>query len=80
MGRRRYQQGEYARVPLAWNDRTGTLTIGAREGNYPGMPQAQRFVVRLISPDEGGNPLAESAPNDRTVDYSGTALQIHLGA
>src|SRR3546814_14251384 len=26
-----YQQGKFARVPIAWNEATGTLTIGARE-------------------------------------------------
>lgn len=76
---RRYAQGEYARIPIAWNDRTGTLTIGAREGSYPGMAQSRRFVVRVISPGQGGDPLANAAPGDRTVDYSGQPLQIRLG-
>lgn len=36
-------------------------------------------MVRVISPGQGGDPLANAAPGDRTVDYSGQPLQIRLG-
>jgi len=75
-----YTKGKYARIPIEWNDRMGTLTLGARDGSYPGMPQSQRFVVRLISPQHGGDPLAEAAARDVTIDYSGTARQVRPGA
>ena len=35
-----YERGEFARIPLRWNDATRTLTIGARDGCVPGMPRA----------------------------------------
>lgn len=75
-----YKAGQYARIPLQWNDRTGTLSIGARDGRYPGMPQKQRFLVRVVAPQQGGDPLAEAAPKDVTVDYSGAALQVPFGS
>jgi len=74
-----YTRGAYARIPIEWNDRTGTLTIGARDGTYAGMPQTQHFVVRLVSPEQGGDPLAEAALKDVRVDYSGTALHVRPG-
>jgi len=70
-----YKHGDYARIPIAWDDKAGTLTIGAREGHYPGMPQ-QRFIVRVVSPQQGGDPLADNAPRDRVVDYSGDRLSV----
>src|SRR5262245_29182265 len=32
-----YEKGAFARIPLSWNDAARTLTIGKREGTYPGM-------------------------------------------
>jgi len=74
-----YKNGGYARIPIEWNERTGMLTIGARDGTYVGMPQIQRFVVRFVSPQRGGDPLADEAPRDIKVDYSGAALQVIPG-
>src|SRR5262249_8337285 len=31
-----YERGEFSRIPIDWNDATGTLTIGARAGSYKG--------------------------------------------
>lgn len=46
-----YEKGERAIVHLTWNDAKATLTIGAREGRYPGMAQTESFVVRLLQKD-----------------------------
>ena len=70
-----YKKGDYARIPIMWDDHAGTLSIGTREGHYPGMPQ-QRFIIRFVSPQQGGDPLAATAPHDRVVDYSGDRLSI----
>jgi alpha-D-xyloside xylohydrolase len=32
-----YEHGQHAVIPTLWNDSAGVLTIGAREGSYPGM-------------------------------------------
>ena len=40
-----YEQGRFATVRLAWDDRTRTLTIGARQGSFPGMPAALKLNV-----------------------------------
>ena len=37
-----YEKGAFARIPLRWNDATKTLTIGKREGSFPGMLQSGR--------------------------------------
>src|SRR5260221_6924485 len=51
---RQYLHGQYSRIPLRWNERTKTLTIGAREGNgYAGMAGErinQNPLVRTRAP------------------------------
>ena len=43
----RYEQGAYTETPLTWDDSARVLTIGARQGSYPGMPQSQTYRVVL---------------------------------
>jgi alpha-D-xyloside xylohydrolase len=42
-----YEHGAYATITFRWNDKTRTLTIGARQGNYPGMLLHRRFTILL---------------------------------
>ena len=41
-----YEKGACATVPVHWNDRSGLLTLGARQGSYPGMEA--RILLRVI--------------------------------
>ena len=47
-----YEKGAFARIPIRWNDATRTLTIGKREGTFPGMTAARTFDVVLVSKDK----------------------------
>lgn len=40
-----YEHGESAVTPFVWNDSKGLLTIGRREGAYPGMPGESVLLV-----------------------------------
>lgn len=44
-----YLDGKYTNIKLAWNDKKQTLTVGAREGSYEGMPLKRTFKV--VMPD-----------------------------
>ena len=44
---KRQEQGAYTETPLTWDDSARVLTIGARQGSYPGMPQSQTYRVVL---------------------------------
>ena len=46
-----YKKGEFARVPVKWDEASGTLTIGARQGSYPNMPGKRAVSVRFHAPD-----------------------------
>lgn len=42
------ERGECVRIRLTWDEHAGTLTIGSREGAYPGMPETQVLRVGLV--------------------------------
>lgn len=59
-----YEHGIYATIPFHWNDRTHTLTIGDRQGSYPGMLTERKFTV--VMPDG----------TSKTIDYNGKKIQM----
>ena len=60
-----YEHGEYSLVRLAWDDRSHTLSLAAREGSYASSPRFR--VVCGSSPRLG-----------RDVSYSGRAITVRL--
>jgi alpha-D-xyloside xylohydrolase len=74
---RQYLHGQYSRIPFSWNERSRTLTIGAREGSYPGMAGKREIKVRWMRP---GVPraLAFDAKADATSAYDGKPQTIRM--
>lgn len=70
-----WRRGERATIALALDDKAGTLTIGARQGRYPGMAKTRRFRVVTVSPGVGTG-LAEAA--GREVVYDGRQQVVTL--
>lgn len=70
-----YERGEFSRIPLRWDQRSGVLTIGAREGSYPGMPATRTFRVRFIN-GATRSALDWDAANAQVVEYTGAAVQV----
>ena len=69
-----YTRGEFARIPLRWDDRARRLTIGPREGRFPGMAPTRRIGI-VIHGDGTEGAVFDRQP-DRWVDYEGTAVEI----
>lgn len=61
-----YENGAYTEIPMTWNDKSRTLTIGNRTGKYDGMISTRKF--RIVSP-EG---------REKTVTYTGKALKVKM--
>ena len=61
-----YQQGEYTEIPMTWNDRSHTLTIGERKGSFNGMLNNRTFIVKLVN------------GTSRTVTYRGKKVSVKL--
>jgi alpha-D-xyloside xylohydrolase len=70
-----YLKGAWSRIPLAWDEASRTLTIGAREGAFPGMEQRRTFLVRWMRPGRG---LEWDAAADATVAYDGAAQHLTM--
>jgi alpha-D-xyloside xylohydrolase len=61
-----YEKGVYSTIKFEWNDRTRTLTINNRQGQYPGMLLNRKFTIAL--PDG----------TSRTIDYNGNQIEVKL--
>ncbi len=70
-----YETGEYAEIPITWNEAMGKLTVGARKGSYPGMPKEREFHVVWVR-DGKGVGVPEEKTIDATVSYNGAAVEV----
>jgi alpha-D-xyloside xylohydrolase len=70
-----YERGEFSRIPLAWNEKSGELSIGARAGQYPGMQANREVRVRWVDGPRNDNGALEPAA-DVTVKYDGSAQVV----
>ena len=70
-----YEQGEWSRIPVSYDEARGTLTIGARVGGFDGMAQEREVSVRWITGTE--TPPADSdATPDARLDYLGESVTL----
>ena len=70
-----YKRGQFARIPVRWDEASGTLTIGAREGSYPGMPGERTISVRFYGPAGATAPDFTANPATSLV-YEGKELTV----
>lgn len=63
-----YEKGAYSTITFNWNDKTRTLTIGERQGEYPGMLTSRSFNINLVKPGDAG--VAKS------VTYTGKPVSV----
>lgn len=69
-----YKQGAFSRIPIRYDERTGAVTLGAREGKgWTGMPASRAIRVRWVSE---GKPVTDADAFDAQVTYNGRALTI----
>ncbi|MCF0198119.1 MAG: DUF5110 domain-containing protein [Bacteroidaceae bacterium] len=72
-----YERGQYATIPLRYDETTRTLTFGRREGRFKGMLQQRTFEVVYVTPDKP-QPLQFEGTAAHTVHYDGSEQQIQL--
>lgn len=68
-----YERGAHSTISIHWNDAARTLTLGARQGSYPGMTAGHTFNVVIVSAGHGVGGEATSAP-DKSIQYSGASI------
>jgi alpha-D-xyloside xylohydrolase len=72
-----YEKGAHAITPIDWDDGTGTLTIGTRQGTYPGMPAVRDFRVILVDRGHGAG-ARMAAVADKEIRYEGRELRMNV--
>jgi alpha-D-xyloside xylohydrolase len=72
-----YEKGAHATIPIHWDDATRTITIGPREGTFPGMLSTRTFQLVIVDRDHGVGISAGSVP-EMSVIYSGAKLALKL--
>jgi alpha-D-xyloside xylohydrolase len=73
-----YEKGQHAVIPMHWDDTTATLTIGARQGSFPGMPARMEFHVVLVAKGHGVGETVTTAA-DRSVNFDGKEIAVKVG-
>jgi alpha-D-xyloside xylohydrolase len=72
-----YEKGAFSQIPIKWNEASGTLTLGKRQGSFPGMLKTRTLQVVLVSPATPmGFRFEETA--GKTVKYAGDAVGVKL--
>jgi alpha-D-xyloside xylohydrolase len=71
-----YEKGAHSIIPIRWNEATATLTIGSREGQYPGMKAARSFRLVLVGEGRGAGAAVDASGKD--MQYSGSAVSAVL--
>lgn len=72
-----YEKGVYATIPFAYNETDKTLTIGRREGHFPGMLTSRTFQIVWITPGHPGGIELKPGQGD-TVLYTGGRIELRL--
>jgi alpha-D-xyloside xylohydrolase len=61
-----YQKGFYSEIPMTWNEKEQTLTIGECKGKYKGMLTKRKFTVKTV------------AGAEKVVSYSGKSINVKM--
>ncbi len=71
-----YEKGQYSDIPLTYNEKTRTLTIGQRKGSFQGMKEKRDFNIVLIDPE---HPVKDAyTVKGKAVKYDGRSVSVKL--
>jgi alpha-D-xyloside xylohydrolase len=72
-----YEQGKYTNIPLQYNEATNTLTIGKRNGSFPGMMQKRTINIFWVRKDQSVG-VGATAPPRQVIEYAGEEIQVKM--
>ena len=68
-----YEQGEHSEILISWNEKDKTLTIGARNGSFPGMlPQ---HIFHIVWVESGHGTGISEGKSDQEITYKGALIR-----
>lgn len=71
-----YEQGKYSVIPINYNERSQTLIIDNRLGNFPGMIEKRVFKVKWVRKDKSTPLLFDRA--DTMLYYDGSRITTQI--
>jgi alpha-D-xyloside xylohydrolase len=64
-------------IPIRWDESAGILTIGARQGSFPGMVEKRAFRIVVVGSGHGiGGEVTGAA--DKEIAYDGAEVKVSL--
>jgi alpha-D-xyloside xylohydrolase len=70
-----YEKGAHATIAMHWDDAAHTLTIGARQGSFPGMLEKRVFRLVVVGREHGVGVSASDAA-EKTITYAGEKVSV----
>lgn len=73
-----YEKGKYSTIRFVYDDAKKTLTIGDRQGSYPGMLEKRQFTIVYHQPGTTVDGLDVNKATGQQVDYDGKFVSVKL--
>jgi alpha-D-xyloside xylohydrolase len=70
-----YEHGAHSTIPISWNEKSATLTVGKRTGKFPGMLKTRTFRIVWVKPGRGIGAEATAQPAAE-IHYTGKAVRV----
>jgi alpha-D-xyloside xylohydrolase len=70
-----YEKAVHAIIPIQWDDTNAKLTIGERQGKFPGMLERRTFHVIFVGEGHGTG-IEPAAHVDKTIEYAGKSVTV----
>jgi alpha-D-xyloside xylohydrolase len=70
-----YEKGAYSTIPIEWNEAAQTLTVGDRQGSFPGMRNSRQFKVVFVA-ETHGTGIGAAVKPDCEVAYAGQSVTV----
>ena len=71
-----YEKGKYALIPFFWNDKSKTLIVGDRKGEFDGMLKKRTFNIVLVDKTNGTG--LDISKFSTSIQYNGKHTSIKL--
>jgi alpha-D-xyloside xylohydrolase len=72
-----YENGQFATIPMGWDDRGHVLTIGKEQGTFPGMEKHHVFNIVIVKENKATG-VAPASRYDISADYDGWEARIKV--
>jgi len=72
-----YEKGQYATIPLTYNEASHTLTVGERKGSFTGMLEKRTINIVWVKTDQPVGVGSTTHPH-QVIHYEGKAISVRM--